>query len=220
MTFAAGIMHGACRGVDDDIPTELPKPCAQVYVLIVEEVCLVESSYRGESLPPEYDKHAGNPVRRKDTLCSIVVRHSSWRNKLAQKGQGCGESAGVVLNSSFRAYNQRRDSTHFRPLEIAQELREGVAGKADVGIENAEVLPLGVRKGRVMVGAESLPLRVGQHLEGKWVLLMGDCPRLRYVDGKDDFEWYFRAASQVLQQTRNQGALTMTDYGNRQDIAR
>lgn len=201
VTFAAGIVHGAGRGVDEDIPAELPQPGAQVYVLVVEKVGFVESACRGESLPPEYDEHAGNPVRRKDTLRGVVVRRTGRRKEFAQKGQEGGESAGVVLDPSFRAYNQRRDSTRFRPLEIAQELREWVADKADVGIENAEVLPAGMREGRIVVGAESFSLCIGQHLEGERVLLRGDGPRLRYIEGEDDFERHFRAACQILQQT-------------------
>ena len=220
MTFAAGIVHGAGRRIDDDVPAEPPQPGAEIDVLVVEKVGFVESACRSESLPPEYDKHAGNPVRRKDTLRRIVVRRPGRRKELAQKGQGGGESAGVVFYPSFRAYNQRRDSTRFRPLEIAQELRKGVAGQADVGIENAEILPAGMREGRIVVGAESLPLCVGQHLEGERVLLRGDGPRLGYVEGEDDFERHFRAAGQILQQTRNQGALTMTDDRNRQDVPR
>lgn len=200
MAFAAGIVYGAGRRIDEDVPAESPQPGAQVYVLVVEKVGFVESACRGESLPPEYDEHAGNPVRRKDTLRGIVVSRTGRRKELAQKGQEGGESAGVVFDPAFRAYNQRRDSTRFRPLEIAQELREWVADKADVGIENAEELPIGIREGRVMVGAESLPLCVGQHLEGERVLLRGDGPRLRYVEGEDDFERHFRAACQIVQQ--------------------
>lgn len=218
--FAAGIVHGAGRRVDDDVPAEPPQPGAQIHVLVVEEVGFVESACRGESFPTEYDEHAGNPVRRKDTLRGVVVRRTGWRKELAQKGQEGGESAGVVLDLSFRAYNQRRDSTRLRPLEIAQELREGIADKADVGIENAEALPAGLRKDRVMIGAESLPLCIGQHLEGKRILFRRDGPRLRHVEGEDDFERHFLAARQILQQARYQGALTMTDDGNRQDIAR
>lgn len=218
--FATGIVLGAGRRIDEDIPAEPPQPGAQVNVLVVEKVGFVESACRSESLPPEYDEHAGNPVRRKNTLRGVVVRSPARRQELAQKGQGGGESASMVLDPSFRAYNQRRDRTCLRPLEISQDLREGVTGQTDVGIENAEILSVGMREGGIMVGAESLPLCVGQDLEGERVLLRGDGQPLRHVEGEDDFERHFRAAGQILQQTRNQGALTMADDGDRQDFAR
>ena len=161
---AARIMnHLGARLIDNALACGTQAP-AQIDVLVIEEISLVESAHGAEALALEQHEHARDPVRFDGAPVDGVIGSAGFTQQLSEQGRDGGETARTVLEPAVRIAHQR---TGYRARVSRQRLQQRgkrVGGEADIGIANAEVGCAATAEGRVVIGAEALRLRVHHDL--------------------------------------------------------
>ena len=87
---------------------------AQVYVLIVEEIPLVEAADCSKCVATENDEHASYPIDVNGTCISRIIGSRLRAEELCEQGRHRRVTSGAVLNMAFGTANQRRNCSDVR----------------------------------------------------------------------------------------------------------
>ena len=84
MALAAGVMNYLGRGIDPDMKAHCPQARANVDVLVIQKVTLVEAADFSERFRLKQHEHARNPIRLERVRGHWIVEFGRNAKRLAE----------------------------------------------------------------------------------------------------------------------------------------
>lgn len=209
---ALRVVHNLYAGVEHHFPARVPKPGADVDILVVEVKPLVEASYCLECLGTEQHEHAGRPVDRNRRAGSDFVAGVIAADQLSQQPGRGREAAGVAVVYAEGIDRHGRHQSDLRVIHAVQQGGKRVVRQTQVGVRDAEEWGVGLLEGSVVIGAKSF---------GSWIdNLPGIKSFWRQEQGllgkvvRDDDVCFTRMVSKVIQNEPKKVVLIMANNGD------
>jgi len=220
MALATRVMNYRRHWIDPDLETHCAQAGANVDVLIIQKITLVEATHSPERFRLEQHEHTRNPIRLERLGRHWIVESGGNAKRLAEKSRQGRKAPRIVLNAPFRVNDAGGYYADVRVSQSGQQPRERVLPKPHVGIQHAEVCAFGGAKCCVMIGRESLGSGI---LAYRKFERFSRCPRrnrFAHVLRKDNFQWHRVTSGQISQQLLNQLTVAMAheryrDYDGR-----
>lgn len=205
--------HRGLRAKRDPAP-RTPQADAQIDILVIKEVFLVEAAQRRIVHRREQHEHAGHPVGVEGRVVpAVAIAAVGQAQQLGEQAQQAGKAPRAVLDRAIRARHRRGAQGGAFP-QAAEQRRKGIPVEAHIRIQDAVIRRVGVREGRIVVGAEALRRRVAQHDGAAGQRGRNHRLLLGHVD-RQDHARHFRTAGQVAQQRIDHAAVAVADDGHR-----
>ena len=84
MALATGVMYRRGHRVNADMETHCPQPCADVNVLVIQIVTLVEATDFPECFRLKQHEHARNPIRLERVRGHWIIEFGRNAKRLAE----------------------------------------------------------------------------------------------------------------------------------------
>jgi hypothetical protein len=216
---APGKVGHARLGDEQDLEAERAQAPAQIHVLVVEVVAVVEAAHFGERLGAQAHEHPRNPIGRERRGSHAVVEPVGSAERLAEERRERRKPARTVLRRAVGGEDERRGERDARLAQSREQRRERIGIEPQVGIHHAEERRPRLAERGVVIRAKALRYIVAQYAQAE---TSRSCGRERFgqVERQQDLRRHLQMRSEVGEQVGNERAVTMADDGKRDDRVR
>src|SRR5262245_44480054 len=132
--LAAREMGDARPGNQPNVEPRPPKPAAEVHVLVIQNVALVETVDRGKDLASEREEHPRNPVGREGLGGDWIIEPRSEPEQLCNQAPRRRETPRAVLRLARGVDDEGCRNSHARLRKLGKERTERIDGDPDVRV--------------------------------------------------------------------------------------